>query len=141
MTHVSRNVVTIIGLAALVVLCPVALLAYFVWDTPAYRLELEGTEWTVASVDGVRVADPRPVLSFSNAAGFYRTPCGDLTLAYDMDTDGSALSVWQPEGGVCESMTEAERAVMDAVLGAEEWSYQDDNHITLVGPHRVGLAR
>ena len=117
---------------AVVCLAPVALLAYFVWDTPAYRLDLHETRWRVANVNNVAVADP-PSISFGDP-GAYTTPCGEVPLSYDGDTDGSALFVWEEHASSCDAMTAAQRAVFTAVLNTEEWEYHDDSHITLKGP-------
>ena len=117
-----------------VCIAPVALLAYFISDTPAYRLELYGTQWNVTSIDGVAVDAPAPALSFGDP-GSYITPCGAVPLAYDMDTDGEAIAIWEPSPSHCDEMTTAEQAILSAVTSADEWAYRDDNHITLFGPH------
>jgi hypothetical protein len=129
--RVSRTTVAVVGVAA-VCLAPVALLAYFVWDTPAYRLYLYETRWNVATVNGVTVTDP-PSISFGDP-GSYTTPCGEVPLSYDGDTDGSTLFVWEEQPSSCDLMTAAQRAVFTAVLNTEEWAYHDDAHITLIGP-------
>jgi hypothetical protein len=129
----TRPVLILVAVLA-ICLAPVAVVAFFIWDTPAYRLELNGTHWNVASIDGVAVDAPAPALSFGDP-GSYTTPCGEVPLAYDMDTDGAAISIWEPSPNHCEEMTRAEHAILSAVTSADEWAYRADGHITLFGSH------
>lgn len=96
----------------------------------------------VVSVDDTETGSPAPALQLQqdgNAATLL-LDCGQASAAWSRDTDGTALSFG--ENRVPSSCAGATyESIIRAVLGTEEWSIQDDDHITLTGESVVLLER
>jgi hypothetical protein len=106
--------------------------AYFavIANVPAYRMTLQDSSWNVTAVNGVPPASQDAVLHLSaNNASTLRLDCGEVWLAWVQDTDSEGVEF--AENRVPPACRDHE--VVDALLGIETWSIQDDNHITLMG--------
>ena len=123
------------------------LVLFVVWligDVPAYRLDLPGTTWAVAAIDGEPLATPVPLIEFSSDGNHATASlvCGNVPLEWGWDSDGAALDLYfEKRPDSCESTTTQDDALLNAILGIESWSYQSDNRITLIGANEIRLAR
>jgi hypothetical protein len=122
----------------------VLFLAWVLASVPAYRLDLFGTAWSVAAIDGVPLIEPLPVIAFSSDANHASVSlaCGKVPLNWVWDSDGAGLSLWyEQRPDACMSTTAQDNAILRAILDLEEWSYQSDSMITLIGTNELRLAR
>jgi hypothetical protein len=110
-------------------------------DVPAYQMKLVGTDWVVVSVDDIETGLPRPPLRLQQGeAAVLLLDCGEVWLAWSMDTDGAALSFGENRvPASCNAASDG--PLVKALLSTEEWSIQDDDHITLIGESVVLLER
>ena len=122
----------------------VVLFGSWLFGAPAYHLDLPGTTWAVATIDGESLTAPLPLIAFSvngndaNAS----LACGDVPLDWAWDSDGAALGFgFDERPDECLSTTAQDDALIDAILGVEEWSYQSDSEITLTGTNELRLGR
>ncbi len=132
-----------VGLA-LVLGTGVLFVAWLVGDVPAYRLDLPGTTWAVAMIDGEPLTTPVPLIEFSSDGNHATVSlaCGNVPLDWGWDSDGAALDLsFEERPDSCASTTTQDEAVLGAILGIEEWSYQSDTRITLIGTNELRLAR
>ena len=129
--------------AALVLGTVVLFFAWLVGDVPAYRLDLPGTTWAVATIDGRALTAPVPLIEFSSDgnSAMVSMACGQVPLDWAWDSDGAALGFGdQRLPDSCASMATRDHA-LHAIRGIEEWSYQTDDRITLIGTNELRLAR
>lgn len=130
---------------ALVVLAVLAMsLATGCEQEAAHQLDLPGTTWEIVSVADKGLAGPLPTIAFSedgNSASL-TLACGEMELGWAWDSDGSAISFGvKGRAPDCANLWGDDGEVLDAVLAAEEWSVQDDRHITIGGEDGVRLKR
>ena len=134
-----------VGVSVALVLGAVVLFfAWLVGDVPAYRLDLPGTTWAVATIDGRPLPAPVPLIEFSSDgnSAMASMACGQVPLDWAWDSDGAALGFgYERLPDSCVSRTTQDDALLDAILGIEEWSYQSDDRITLIGTNELRLAR
>ena len=122
----------------------VLFIAWLIGDVPAYRLDLPGTTWAVAMIDGEPLTTPVPLIEFSSDGNNATASlaCGEVPLDWAWDSDGAGLGFgFERLPDSCVSTTTQDNALLDAILGIEEWSYQTDDRITLIGTHELRLAR
>ncbi len=110
---------------------------------PAHELNLDGSSWSVVSIDGVISSTPPPSITFDSPARV-DTGCRTIYVSWDMDTDGSALSFESPNPSVvqCSAELAAQDAmVVSSIAGTGSWSVNSHDAIVLHGDHEVHLER
>jgi hypothetical protein len=139
-----RPIVAVVVSGALVLGAVALFFAWLIGDVPAYRLDLPGTTWAVAMIDGKPLTAPVPLIEFSSDGNHATASlaCGNVPLDWGWDSDGAALDLYfEQRPYSCASTTTQDNAVLDAIVGIEEWSYQSDARITLIGTKELRLAR
>lgn len=114
-----------------------------VFSEAAYQVNLDGSAWSVKSIDGVGSGLPTPSITFDSPARVV-TACRTAYLSWDQDTDGSSLVFETPTAVIppCTGNQIAEdQRLMSALATTESWSVQNNDAIRLRGDHEVMLER
>jgi hypothetical protein len=112
---------------------------------PGQQLDLPGTTWTVASIDGTRLSGNASISFDTGNQTTIVLACRAVPLGYVWDTDGSALSFSEPPKDVVPGCSPAgtlqDALVLDAVSRVDSWRVETDDLIVLMGQHDLRLAR
>ena len=108
----------VLGVGVLALGAIVLFFAWLVGDVPAYRLDLPGTTWAVATIDGRPLAAPLPLIEFSSDGNnaMVSLSCGEVPLDWAWDSDGAALGFgYERLPNSCVSRTTQDDALLDAI--------------------------
>jgi hypothetical protein len=145
----TRRVVLGLAVVAVVVaIVPVAFVALGVWawvSEPAHQLTLSGSRWAVTRLGDAPAPAGPYVIAFSEDANHATVvlSCGSVPLWWAWDTDGAALNlgVEDPPPSSCQSLSDPDRAVLEAVVSTEGWSVESDTRIHLDSTPPIELDR
>lgn len=110
---------------------------------PVQEVDLTGTTWTLASIDGRSVyASAAPSVTFHNLdrATVRLGASFSAEAGLIVDTDGYGLGFLEPiiySSDPCPDVTEEGRSNVETVLHTESWTVLDQRTIELLGDHRL----
>jgi META domain len=112
--------------------------------TPAHDVELSGSSWVVAEIDGKAVNGSTSVAFQSpDERVTLDTGCRTLVLSYFLDTDspGIGFRVNDSAAACASDRASVDELIVQAFTTTTEWSVQSQQQVTMTGQHTMILRR